>query len=456
MLFIVKQLPIYFRSFSFAIIATSLFMCSDKEQDVKEDGAGDVEVLTDEELLDLVQSQTFKYFWDFAHPMSGMALERSNRDAYGVQGYEIVTSGGSGFGVMALVVGVERGWVSRTQAVDRLHTITDFLLSGDRFHGAFPHWYFGSTGKVRPFFTEDNGGDIVETSFMIQGLLTARQYFKEDTEAEIRLREKINTLWSEVEWDWYTRGQDILTWHWSPDYQWAINHQIKGYNEALITYVLAASSPTHSVDPKVYHDGWTSGVDFDNGQEYYGQWVLPLGPDFGGPLFFAHYSFLGLDPRGLQDTYADYWQQNTNHALINRAYCIQNPKGFTGYGRENWGLTASDNHMGYSAHSPTNDLGVISPTAAISSLPYTPEYSMEAIRNFYENHREKLWGAYGFYDAFNLTENWYAENYLAIDQAPIVVMIENYRTGLLWDLCMSCPEVATGLALLGFSSPHLD
>ena len=414
-----------------------------------------VETLSDEELLDEVQRQTFKYFWDFAHPVSGMALERSDKDAYGVEDFEIVTSGGSGFGIMAIIVGVERNFISRTEAVERLLTITDFLLKGDRFHGAFPHWYYGSTGKVRPFFTEDNGGDIVETSFMIQGLLTARQYFNKELPDESLLRNKINQLWNEVEWEWYTNRQDVLTWHWSPDYEWTINHQLKGYNEALITYVLAASSPTHPIDVSVYTNGWSSGDQFYNGQEYYDQWKIPLGPHFGGPLFFAHYSFLGLDPRGLQDGYANYWEQNVNHTLVNRAYCLENPKQYAGYGEDSWGLTASDNHQGYSAHSPTNDLGVITPTAAISSMPYTPDYSMQVARNFYENYEGKLWGSYGFYDAFNLTENWIASNYLAIDQGPIVVMIENHRTGLLWDLFMSCPEVQTGLIKLGFTSPHL-
>ena len=414
-----------------------------------------VESLSDEALLDEVQRQTFNYFWDFAHPVSGMALERSDKDAYGTEGWEIVTSGGSGFGIMAMIVGVERNFISRAEAVERLHTITDFLLNGDRFHGAFPHWYYGSTGKVRPFFTEDNGGDIVETSFMIQGLLTARQYFTQELPEESLLRDKINQLWNEVEWKWYTNGQDILTWHWSPNYEWTINHQIRGYNEALITYVLASSSPTHPIDTSVYNNGWTSGNQFYNGQQYYNQWQLPLGADYGGPLFFAHYSFLGLDPRGLQDAYANYWEQNVHHTLINRAYCLENPKQYLGYGEDSWGLTASDNHLGYSAHSPTNDLGVITPTAAISSMPYTPEYSMQVMRNFYENYEGKLWGPYGFYDAFNLTENWVASNYLAIDQGPIVVMIENHRTGLLWDLFMSCPEVQTGLVKLGFTSPHL-
>jgi hypothetical protein len=412
--------------------------------------------LSDEELLDLVQAQTFKYFWDLAHPASGMALERSDKEAYGGEGWDIVTSGGSGFGIMAIIVGVERNFITRTEAVERLHIVADFLQNGDRFHGAFPHWYYGSTGRVRPFFTEDNGGDLVETSFMIQGLLSARQYFNQNTDAESTLRDKINQLWHEVEWDWYTQGMDALTWHWSPDYGWAINLQIKGYNEAMITYLLAASSPTHPIDPSVYHNGWASGVDFYNGRGYYNQLELPLGPDYGGPLFFAHYSFLGLDPRGLQDTYADYWQQNVNHTLVNRAYCLENPEGFTGYGADCWGLTASDNHQGYAAHSPTNDLGVITPTAAISSMPYTPEYSLQALRNFYTNYNGRLWGPYGFYDAFNLSEDWVAPGYLAIDQGPIVVMIENYRTGLLWELFMSCPEIKTGLTALGFTSPHLD
>ncbi len=413
------------------------------------------EELSDIELMDMVQKQTFKYFWDFAHPNSGMALERSDKNAYGGEARNIVTTGGSGFGLMAIIVGVERGFITREQAIKRLHKITNFLLNADRFHGAFPHWYYGDSGKVRPFFTEDNGGDIVETSFMIQGLLTVRQYFNNDTSEEKTLRTKINQLWDEVEWDWYTNGKNVLIWHWSPNFEWTINHEIKGYNEALITYVLAASSNTYPIDKTVYDEGWTSGSDFINGKVYYLKWKLPLGPDFGGPLFFAHYSFLGLDPNGLKDNYADYWEQNLNQTLINREYCIKNPKKFKGYGADSWGLTASDNHQGYSAHSPTNDLGVITPTAAISSIAYTPDFSLQAMRHFYYGFDGKLWGDYGFYDAFNQTENWYAKNYLAIDQGPIVVMMENYRTGLLWNLFMSCPEVKEGLSKLNFTSPHI-
>lgn len=439
------------------IIITSfvLFSC----QSCTDSGSEDTDPinsdqLSDTELLDIVQENTFKYFWDFGHPISGLAFERSNIDVYGVTGNEIVTSGGSGFGVMAIIVGVERNYISRDQAVERLLNITSFLLNGDRFHGAFPHWYYGSTGKVRPFFTEDNGGDIVETSFMIQGLITARQYFDSDNLTENLLRANINQLWNDVEWDWYTNGSDVLTWHWSPNYGFTLNHQLKGYNEALITYVLAASSPTHAINESVYHNGWTSSDQFINNNVYNLKWRLPLGPNLGGPLFFAHYSFLGLDPRDLVDTYANYWDQNVYHTLINRDHCVRNPNGYVGYGTKSWGLTASDNHQGYSAHSPTNDLGVISPTAALSSMPYTPEYSLEVLRHFYYDYDGKLWGEYGFYDAFNETENWYSTNYIAIDQGPIIVMIENYRTGLLWDLFMSSPEVQNGLKKLGFTSPH--
>ena len=438
------------------ILFTSLQCCSKSENSNAVSIIPQPQQLTDTELLDLVQRNTFKYFWDFAHPISGLALERSNLEAYGGEAANIVTTGGSGFGVMAIVVGVERNYITREQAVERLLKITNFLLKSDRFHGAFPHWYYGNTGKVKPFFATDDGGDIVETSFLIQGLLTVRQYFKNDNAQENLLRAKINQLWNEVEWDWYTNNKDVLIWHWSPNFGWAINHEIKGYDESLIAYVLATSSPTHAINKSAYHNGWTSGSDFINGTVYYQKWKLPLGPSYGGPLFFAHYSFLGLDPRNLVDKYANYWDQNVNHTLINREYCIKNPKQFVAYGEESWGLTASDDHQGYSAHSPTNDLGVISPTAALSSFPYTPEYSMQALRNFYYNFDGKLWGNYGFYDAFNQTENWYATNYLAIDQGPIIIMIENHRTGLLWDLFMSSPEVQTGLKKLEFTSPQFN
>src|SRR3990170_4410765 len=352
---------------------------------------------------------------------------------------------------MSMIVGIERNFITRSQGLERIETIITFLESADRFHGAWSHWLDGNTGDVIPFSPNDNGGDLVETSFLIQGLLTVRQYLNAGVPAEDELIERINVLWQGVEWNWYTRGgEDVLYWHWSPDKEWVMNHQIRGYNEALITYVLAASSPTYGIAEDVYHEGWADNGSITNGKEFYGI-NLPLGTDYGGPLFFAHYSFLGLDPKGLNDIYGDYWVQNVNHTLINHAYSVDNPKNYIGYSDANWGLTASDNGQGYSAHSPTNDLGVISPTAAVSSILYTPEESMKAIKFFYYSIGDRLWGQYGFYDAFDLTENWTANSYLAIDQGPIIIMIENYRTGLLNDLSMSAPEVQDGLTKLGFN-----
>lgn len=405
--------------------------------------------ISDEELLTLVQRQTFKYFWDFAHPVSGMARERSTSG-------ETVTSGGSGFGVMTIVVGVHRNFITRQEALLRMQRIVDFLKNkAQRFHGAFPHWLNGSTGAVQPFSAKDNGADLVETSLLFQGLLTARQFFDGNDASEIALRSDINSLWNDVEWDWFRKDNgDVLYWHWSPDYSWDINLPIRGWNEALITYVLAASSPKHAIPRSVYDKGWANNGQIVNGNKYY-DIDLPLGPPNGGPLFFSHYSFLGLNPKGLKDTYADYYVQNKAHAMINYRYCLANPKHFSGYSVDCWGLTASDDINGYLAHEPNNDNGVISPTAALSSFPYTPEESMRALKFFYYKLGDRVWKDNGFIDAFSLYEPWFADSYLAIDQGPIIIMLENYRSGLLWDLFMSSPEIKNGLKVLGFTSPHI-
>jgi hypothetical protein len=402
-------------------------------------------VLSDSALLTLVQQRTFNYFWKFAHPASGLAPERTPTP-------ETVTTGGSGFGVMAILVGINRGFITREQGLDRLLKIVNFLSKADSYHGMWPHWMNGATGKTIPFSRKDDGGDLVESAFMFQGLLCVRQYFDKNTPKETELRDRINGLWHDAEWSWYTRdGQDVLYWHWSPNNGWSMNHQIHGWNECLIAYILAVAS---GAPTRIYHQGWTASNTFFNGKEYYGM-TLPLGFDYGGPLFFTHYSFLGLDPRGLKDRYADYWEQNRNHTLINRQYCVANPLHFKGYGPDCWGLTASDDPDFYDAHSPTNDKGVITPTAALSSFPYTPEYSMQALKYFYNVVGRRLWGEYGFYDAFSESKDWYDNQYLAIDQGPIVVMIENYRSQLLWRLFMTCPEIQDALKRLEFTSPWL-
>ena len=391
-------------------------------------------------LLTLVEKQTFKYFRDYAHPVSGMARERLGSG-------ETVTTGGSGFGLAAIVAAVHRGLISREEGYAQVLKITDFLASAESFHGVFPHWMNGSTGAAIPFSTYDDGADLVETAFLMEGLLACRNYFSGGGEAE--LRNKITALWEAVEWDWFERN-DALYWHWSPKYGWQMNMKISGWNEGLIVYVLGASSPTHGISRSSYDNGWARGGGMRNGRQFYGI-TLPLGSDYGGPLFFAHYSFLGLDPRGLSDRYANYWEQNVAHARINQAYCVANPKGKTGYGAECWGLTASDVPTGYVASSPSNDNGVIAPTAALSSMPYTPDESIAAMEYFYYVLGDRLWGDYGFRDAFHLGQRWFAPSYLAIDQGPIVVMIENYRSGAVWDAFMKDPDVTSGLAKLGFS-----
>lgn len=404
--------------------------------------------ITDDELLTVVQKQTFKYFWDFGHPTSGLARERNTSG-------NTVTSGGSGFGIMAIIAGVNRGFISRTDGLTRIQKMVTFLKTADRFHGAYPHWLDGNTGKVIPFSVKDNGGDLVETSFLMAGLITARQYFNGTDASEATLRTDINSIYNTVEWNWYRKdNSNTLYWHWSPNYNWDMNLPIKGWNECLITYVMAASSPTYSIPKTVYDNGWAQNGAMKNGNSYYGI-QLPLGVANGGPLFFSHYSFLGINPKGLTDAYANYETQTKAHTLINYNYAKTNPLNYYGYSENCWGLTASDIPNGYTASAPGNDVGVIAPTAALSSFPYTPTESMQALKYFYYKLGNKTWGDYGFYDAFSLKDQWFASSTLAIDQGPIIVMIENYRSGLLWNLFMSAPEIKTGMKGLGFNSPNL-
>ena len=448
---------------SFLLIGFVLFSCkNESNKEEQELQKTETSSLSREALLDTVQKQTLKYFWDYAEPNSGMARERYHPDGeYPKNDSHVVTTGGSGFGLMAIVSGMERKWIERDSAVARLDKIADFLDNAPRFHGVWPHWLNGETGEVQAFSDKDNGGDLVETSFLAQGFIVVREYLKNGNEEEKAVAAKYDKLWKGIEWEWYTNNKNGLYWHWSPDYQWEMDFMIEGYNECLITYVMAASSPDHAIDAKAYHDGWARSGDIVSDKEAYG---IPLilkhntRGDKAGPLFWAHYSYLGLNPKGLEDKYANYWDLNVNHTRINYEYTQENPNDFETYNENSWGLTASytrneNDGIGYTAHSPDTDRGVVSPTAAISSIPYTPELSLNAMRYFFEDQNELLWGPAGFYDAFSLEgEDWVAPKYLAIDQGPQVVMIENYRSGLIWDLFMGAPEVQDGLEKLGFNT----
>jgi hypothetical protein len=421
--------------------------------------------LSDDELLTMLQEACFRYYWEGAHPVAGATLENVPGDE------RIVATGASGFGIMALIVGVDRGFITREQGVERLTKILDFLEKVPRYHGAWAHFLNGDTAQTMLVFGMfDNGGDLVETSFLMEGLLAARQYFKDDGEAGQSVYQRITHLWETVEWDWYRRAptNDALLWHWSPQWSWFIDHRLTGFNETMITYLLAIASTTHGVPASLYYSGWagqseaaiayrsgwsgsSEGDRYINGHSYFGI-KLDVGIGTGGPLFFTQYSFMGFDPRGIHDRYTDYFDNNRNLVLIDQAYCESNPGRFQGYGADDWGLTASDDQLGYSAHAPdrATDNGTITPTGALASFPYTPQASMAALKFFYRELGDRLWGVYGPRDAFNLTRNWFSPVYMGLDQAPIVVMVENYRTGLIWKLFMSNPEIQPMLDKIGF------
>lgn len=418
----------------------------------------------DDELLTMLQEACFRYYWDGADPSSGMARESIPGDD------RIVATGASGFGIMALIVGADRGFITREEAVARLTKIVNFLEHAQRYHGVWPHFMDGSTGKTLPVFGRlDDGGDLVETSFLMQGLLAARQYFHGSSAKEQDLHKRITQLWETVEWDWYreTRDSSFLYWHWSSDWAWQIHHNLIGFNEAMITYLLAMASPTHGVPSEMYYSGWASqsqraqeyragwsgskdGDHYANGHSYYGI-KLNVGVGTGGPLFFTHYSFLGFDPHALHDRFtASYFDNNRNIALINRAYVMNNPKHFAGYGADAWGLTASDGPWGYVPHAPDSehDTGTLTPTGALASFAYTPEESMQAFKHYYRDLGDQLWDIYGPRDAYNPGQDWISPVYMGLNQAPIAVMIENHRSGLMWKQFMSNPEIAEMLKKL--------
>jgi hypothetical protein len=419
--------------------------------------------MSDDDLLDMVQRAQFRYYWEGAETTSGLSLEN-------IPGRQnMIASGASGFGIMALLVGAERKWITRQQAVERFDRITAFLERAEKFHGAFSHFIDGPSAKIEPFFGEkDNGGDLVETSFLVQGLLAAQQYFSADTEAERTIRGRIQKIWESIEWSWYRKDADskFLYWHWSPDKEWVLNHKLIGWNETMIAYLLAIASPTHAVPASLYYTGWASqseeaqryrkgwgntsdGDHYSNGNTYVGI-PLTIGVSNGGPLFFVHYSFLGPDPHVLKDAYTDYFSNNRAITLINYRYCLENPEKHTGYGEDCWGLTASDGPWQYSANEPVPaaDEGKMTPTGALASFPYTPAESMAALKNYYRTYGQFIWGEYGFRDAFNLDEEWCSEIYMGLNQGPVVVMIENYRTGLIWNLFMKNQDVQRGIGKL--------
>jgi len=420
--------------------------------------------LTDSELIDTLQRDVFKYFWDYAHPISKLSRERIHEADLSFD-QNTIAIGGSGFGMMNIIVGIENGFITQSEGVTHLITALEFLKDADRFHGAWPHWVDGNTGNVIPFSEFDDGGDLVETALLCQALICVREYFKNGNFQEQILAQKADALWKGVEWDWYRNEENVLYWHWSPNHAWQMNFPLRGYNEALITYLLAASSPEYSISAEIYHEGWARNGDITSNAS---QYDIPVvfnhngAAGMVGPLFWAHYSYLALDPRGLSDDYAtNYLDVVKNHTEIVFEYCVANPQMYLGYSENCWGLTASysrntDGSTGYAAHQPSNDKGIITPTAALSSLPYTPIESLNFLRYLYEYTQGEYLGIAGPYDAFSPHYTWKTERYLAIDQGTIGPMLENHKTQLFWNLFMNAPEIKQGLLDLGFSSTQHD
>ena len=418
------------------------------------------DTLSDDSLITLVQKQTFHYFWDGAEPNSGLARERVHIDGkYPENDENVITIGGSGFGLMAVLVGIHNEFITKEEGLARIEKALTFLGNIERFQGAWSHWYFGDTGKPKAFSESDDGGDVVETAFMAEALICIREYYKNGNDAEKKIAAKADKLWQGIDWDFYSNGKNVLYWHWSPKHEWGMNHAIQGFDECMIAYILGASSPTHPIPADTYHKGWArDGAIRTSMTKYEIPTVLKHNAKEGevGPLFWSHYSFLGLNPMGLSDQYANYQDLVTNHTKINIAYAEHNPKQFKGYGADKgWGWTASYSTNGYNAHHPDNDpTGVISPTAAISSIPYTPKESISFMGYLKDSIGDKVWGKYGFYDAYSETADWFPQRYLAIDQGPMVVMIQNYKDAFIWDLFMGAPDVQEGLKKLGFSSTY--
>jgi hypothetical protein len=404
--------------------------------------------------------RAFDYFWEEANPQNGLVKDRSRDGAAS-------SIAAVGFGLSAITVAVDRGWITREAAVERTLTTLDFFATcpqGDAtsgvcgYRGFFYHFLNMQTGHR----AGTNELSTIDTALLLGGVLHAAQYYDGDG-AEADIRARADQIWRRVEWDWATPRDPLVALGWRPESGF-IGFDWRGYNEAMILYVLGLGSPTHPLDDGAW-DGWTSTYDGDWGT-FYGYTFLSF-----PPLFGHQYSHVWIDFRDIQDDYMrekgiTYFENSRRATLASRAYSVANPRGFPNYSAEEWGLTASDQPpnlscganptSGYCAHGAPpaqTDNGTITPTAAGGSYAFTPELSREALRTFYARYYNGLWGDYGLKDAYNVAESWFATDYLGIDQGPILLMIENERTGAIWESFMTHPDVRVGLERAGFDVP---
>ena len=405
--------------------------------------------ISDEALLDSVQKASFNYYLEHASTTSGLLGDVSSEapDAR-------TTFGGTGFALMTFPGAVNRGFITRSQALFKVQQMVSFVNSKvSVYKGVFPAWVNGITGKSQ-YWNGLDGWDVPNTAFFIMGMLTVRQYFDGTSAEETKLREDITSLYNKIEWPWYHNSQNFIYWSYNPTAGWIL--PVRGWVETLVMYVLAAGSPTHPIDKSVYEIGWTRNGNFVNGKQFYG-YTLPLGQDYGGQAYLNQFSFLGINPNGLTDQYADYGIQAKNASLIGYEYCKAQHTEYPFYCDSVWGITAGASANGYIQESPSNDQGYIYPSASLASFPYSPVESMKAMKYFYYKLGNLIWTKYGFTDSFSFSVEpyWVSNEVFSYDQMNTIVGIENYRSGLPWKLFTSCPEVQTGLKQLGFTAPYI-
>jgi hypothetical protein len=406
--------------------------------------------LTDDELLDAIQEPAFQFFWNEANPANGLIRDRS-------QPGSPASIASVGFGLSAICVGADHGWVTRGQAATRVRTTLNTFYTGPQgtaasgtigFRGFFYH--FLDMNTATRFVTWDNVElSSIDSALLMAGILDARQYFDSPDTDEVAIRAMADSLESRMDWTFFRNNTAGVYMGWKPGTGFAGFGLWQGYNEAMILYLLALGSPSHPA-PTFVWTTWTSGYNYTTqyGQTYV---VFP-------PLFGHQYSHCWVDFRNIQDLYMrnhtplNYFENSRRATLAQQAYCIANPGGWVGYNDSTWGITASDAPTGYSARGAPpaqNDDGTLAPTAVAGSLPFAWDICLPALRNFYNNY-PSLWGPYGFRDAFNPTANWYDPDYIGIDEGPIVLMIENHRTGKVWNRMMAHPSIQTGLSRAGF------
>ena len=421
----------------------------------------------EEAFLDKVQYHSFQYFMHEVNKENGLVKDRSRIDAPS-------STAATGFGVVSWIIGAERGWITRDKAFELVNTLVTFLLNSDQsgsvtstgYKGFYFHFLDMKTGER----VWDCELSTIDTGLLLAGLRFAYQYFNEDTEAEKKLRTMIDTITHRIDWDWLTikepkdkTNQYTISLGWYPE-RGFYEAGWRGFNEALIVYILAAGSG-HTYAEK----GYQSWLNTYKVGEPYPELKHVMYP----PLFVHQYSHMFVDFRNMYDSFMknlgiDYFENSRRATLTQRLYSMENPKNWVGYDSLTWGITACDGpgeeynfngnvFLGYAGRGTSGpdftffDDGTIAPTAAGGSIVFTPEYSIPALKNMYERFGQKgLWGKYGFKDAFNLTANWFGPEYIGIDQGPFVIMIENLRTGLVWEYLMRDPVIKKGLDRLGF------